>query len=74
MLDQFVALMIVQRLSDTESLSARPAAPVIADAHPRTAVPRTYRSRAAIATRLARLAELVAPIGWVPSHRTAPSR
>jgi lipid A disaccharide synthetase len=73
MLNQMPALIAVRQAAEREILSARPDAPVVLDVAAETA-PRTYRTRAALASSLARIADLVAPRDWVPAHRAAPSR
>jgi hypothetical protein len=57
---------------DSELRSALPDAPQVAEPTPDTR-PSVYRTRAAIATSFARIADAVAPIGWTP-QRTASSR
>jgi hypothetical protein len=75
MLDQLpVAMTSVQRIIDTEMRSALPAAPVVVDTIRTATRPRAYRARAAVATWLARVADLVAPSGGASSHRAASSR
>lgn len=75
MLDLFpVALTRVQHTVETEMRSALPGAPVVPERTRTTARQRTSRSRAALATRLARFADFVAPRGAAPAHRTASSR
>jgi hypothetical protein len=65
-----LAMITAQRAMQTHLHSALPDAPVVVDPAPAVARPRTYRTRAALSTRLARVADLVAP----PSHRPASSR
>ena len=69
-----LALITAARAAEREILSARPNAPVVPEPTPAVARPRTYRTRAALATTLARVADAVAPIDWAPSHRAASSR
>jgi hypothetical protein len=66
------AIIASQETTTSLSHSALPNAPVIAE--PVDARPRTYRTRAALSTGLARIADAVAPKGWAPSHQTASSR
>jgi hypothetical protein len=73
MLNQMPALIAVRQAAEREILSARPNAPVVPDVTTDVA-PRTYRTRAALASSLARVADLVAPRDWVPAHRAASSR
>ena len=73
MLNQMPALIAVRQAAEREINSARPNAPVVPEVTPDVA-PRTYRTRAALASRLARVADLVAPSDWVPAHRAASSR
>jgi hypothetical protein len=68
------ALITAHRAMQTHVNSARPDAPVVPEAIRTHARPRTYRTRAALAARLARVADYVAPGGGVPAHRTASSR
>ena len=49
------------RAMETEIRSALPDAPVVAEPTPAEARPRAYRTRAAIATGFARIADAVAP-------------
>jgi hypothetical protein len=73
MLNQMPALIAVQQAAEREILSARPNAPVVPEVT-KDAAPRTYRTRAAVASILARIADLIAPRDWVPAHRAASSR
>jgi hypothetical protein len=73
MLNELPVAMILARKGVIESHSALPNAPVVVEPT-RVARPRTYRSRAAVAATLSRVADLVAPNGVVPTHRTASSR
>jgi hypothetical protein len=68
------ALITVREVARREILSARPDAPVVPDQPGRVSRHRTYRTRAALARQLARVADLVAPSDWVPAHRAASSR
>jgi hypothetical protein len=68
------ALITVREAAQREILSARPDAPVVPDQPGRVSRHRTYRTRVALAGRLARVADLVAPSDWVPAHRAASSR
>jgi hypothetical protein len=68
-----LALITAQRAMDTEIRSALPDAPQVAEATTAEVRPSVYRTRAAIATSFARVADAVAPMGWTP-HRTASSR
>jgi hypothetical protein len=61
------------RTMQTEALSALPGAPVVTDT-PRAARQWTHRARAALATRLARVADFVAPRNRATSHQAASSR
>jgi hypothetical protein len=74
MLYEMAALNVVRESAQREVLSARPHAPVVPDVPRRVPRQRTYRTRAALAGRLARVADLVAPSDWVPVHRAASSR
>jgi hypothetical protein len=74
MLTSMAALTVVREAAQREILSARPDAPVVPDQPRRASRPRTYRTRAALARRLAHVADLVAPGDWVPAHRAASSR
>jgi hypothetical protein len=74
MLNQMPALIAVRQAAEREILSARPDAPVVPDQPGRVSRHRTYRTRAALARQLARVADLVAPSDWVPAHRAASSR
>lgn len=65
------AFFTAQRAMELEVRSALPNAPVVADTPRSRARPRTYRTRAALATRLARVADAVAPGGLAPAHRPA---
>ncbi len=67
------AMITVQRAIENEMRSALPGAPVVDAPAPHTR-PRSYRTRAAFATRLARVADAVAPSGWAPSREAASSR
>ena len=73
MLNQMPALIAVRQAAEREILSARPDAPVVPYVTT-DAAPRTYRTRAALASGLARVADLIAPRDWMPAHRAAPSR
>jgi hypothetical protein len=68
------ALITAQRALNNEILSARPGAPVIVETPRTPSRPRIYRTRAALATRVTGVADLVAPRGWAPTHRAASSR
>jgi hypothetical protein len=74
MMNEFSFALIALQRGTTEMRSALPDAPVVAERSGSRRRPRTYRSRAAIATMIARLADLVAPIGWTAQHRAASSR
>jgi hypothetical protein len=74
MLNEHPVAMILARKGFLEMHSARPDAPVVAEPASAVKRPRTYRSRAALATTLSRVADLVAPNGVVPTRRTASSR
>lgn len=74
MLNSMAALTVVREAAQREILSARPDAPVVPDLPRRVSRHRTYRTRAALAGQLARVADLVAPTDWVPAHRAASSR
>ena len=74
MLNQMPALIAVREAAEREILSARPNAPVVHEQTRAVAHRRAYRLRAALATTLARVADVVAPIGWAPAPRAASSR
>ncbi len=67
-------LITAQRAMEIEVRSAFPDAPVVPHTARSDSRPRTYRTRAALATGLARVADLVAPSGGAPAHRAATSR
>jgi hypothetical protein len=69
-----LALITAHRAVQTHLNSALPGAPLVAEPTSAEARPRTYRTRTALATRLARVADVVAPKGMAPSHRPASSR
>jgi hypothetical protein len=69
-----LSVIAIRRAAETEMRSALPHAPVITEPARRAGRPRTYRSRAAIATRLDRIADAIAPSGWAPAQRTVSSR
>jgi hypothetical protein len=68
------AVITAMRTMQTEALSALPGAPVVTETPRAAARPRTYRTRAALATTLAHVADLVAPGNGAPSHQPASSR
>jgi hypothetical protein len=74
MLNGMAVMIAVREAAENEILSARPNAPVVPHVAGRDARPRTYRTRAALAARIARVADRVAPTDWVPAHRAASSR
>jgi hypothetical protein len=74
MLDQLPVAMIIARRGVAEMHSALPNSPVVVEPARAVSSPRTYRTRAAVAARLSRIADLVAPTGVTPTRRTASSR
>ena len=74
MMNEFPFALIALARGTSEMHSALPDAPVVAERTRAPRPPRTYRSRAAVATTIVRLADVVAPIGWTHQHRPAPSR
>jgi hypothetical protein len=68
------AVITAVRTMNTEALSALPGAPVVTETPRAAARPRTYRTRTALATRLASFADFVSPSNGVPSHQPASSR
>ena len=74
MLPMSIAAIAAHDKARTLAHSALPWAPVVPDPEPAEVRPRVYRTRAALSIRLARIADAVAPRGWVPQHHTASSR
>jgi hypothetical protein len=68
MLNQLPVAMLLARKGVVEMHSALPDAPVVTEPAPAEAHPRTYRTRTAVASRLARLADLVGPVDFAHSR------
>jgi hypothetical protein len=60
--------LLLSRDLMAESRSALPNAPVVLEPAPAVARPRTYRTRVALASGFARLADAVGPVDWAPSR------
>lgn len=67
-----LALIVSRQALENDLLSARPDAPVVTEGAA-ASLPRTYRTRAALAAGLARVSDVVAPVDWAP-RQTLSSR